>query len=304
MNEGVYRSPKWLRNFVDFELHTGEDIKGKVSKKELKQKAERERQLNIDRWLKRWNEMDEIKFKEFYQKEFSVSYITSYDMRDIQQKWLGNFNLWERYDAWLLQEKKKKEDSDRITQELDGIFDRILREYRNYPYRDKYTTPTNNKGETEATYRFENGDIFKMVGNKIFYGGYIYTVGLTQKVRFVTLLNQINNHLKDRPGSSSSRSRSNGSNSNSGSNYNNPNRNKERKTTSANSAHPKWNVYNSIKSTITQREAQLAKMSKTDPERKALENELEAARRRVAEMKSKYKFENLISFFDFTLGVK
>ncbi len=33
MNEGVYRSPKWLRKFIDYELHTGEDIKGKVSKK-------------------------------------------------------------------------------------------------------------------------------------------------------------------------------------------------------------------------------------------------------------------------------
>lgn len=141
-----------------------------------------------------------------------------------------------------------------------------------------------------------------MVGNKISYGGYLYTVNLTNKVRFVTLLNQINNNLKDRPGSyrsNTNNSSSSGSNSNS-----NSNRSKERKSTSTNSTYPKWDVYNSIKSTITQREAQLSKMSKSDPERKALENELDAARRRVAEMKTKYKFENLISFFDFSLDVQ
>lgn len=33
MNEGVLRSPKWLGNFVDFEINTGQDIKGEPSKK-------------------------------------------------------------------------------------------------------------------------------------------------------------------------------------------------------------------------------------------------------------------------------
>ena len=33
LNEGVYRSPKWLRKFMDFEVSTGDDIKGKKSKK-------------------------------------------------------------------------------------------------------------------------------------------------------------------------------------------------------------------------------------------------------------------------------
>lgn len=37
MNEAVYRSPKWLRNFVDYEINTGEDIKGQPSKKRQKQ---------------------------------------------------------------------------------------------------------------------------------------------------------------------------------------------------------------------------------------------------------------------------
>lgn len=43
MNEGVIRSPKWLRNFADFEINTGEDIKGKPSKRMQKKIEEEER---------------------------------------------------------------------------------------------------------------------------------------------------------------------------------------------------------------------------------------------------------------------
>ena len=63
--------------------------------------------------------------------------------------------------------------------------------------------------------------------------------------------------------------------------------------------HPKGNLYNTLKQTIKQREEQLSKMSKQDPSRAALENELETAKRKVAEMKAKYKFENLKSYEDF-----
>lgn len=40
MNESVLRSPKWLRNFLDFEIATGEDIKGEPSKSEQKRRDE------------------------------------------------------------------------------------------------------------------------------------------------------------------------------------------------------------------------------------------------------------------------
>jgi len=39
INEGVYRSPKWLRNFADFEINTGDDIKGNSSKKQDSKKT-------------------------------------------------------------------------------------------------------------------------------------------------------------------------------------------------------------------------------------------------------------------------
>ena len=33
LNEGKFRSPKWLRNYVDFEVNTGDDISGEPSKR-------------------------------------------------------------------------------------------------------------------------------------------------------------------------------------------------------------------------------------------------------------------------------
>jgi len=45
MNEGVVRSPKWMRNFVDFEINTGDDIKGKPSKRKQKKIDEEQERL-------------------------------------------------------------------------------------------------------------------------------------------------------------------------------------------------------------------------------------------------------------------
>jgi hypothetical protein len=57
LNEAVYRSPKWLRNFVDYEINTGEDIKGEPSKK---------RQAKIDAERKRQEEEADRKRREDY----------------------------------------------------------------------------------------------------------------------------------------------------------------------------------------------------------------------------------------------
>lgn len=171
---------------------------------------------------------------------------------------------------------------------MDDIWNKILEDFKKYPYSDKYSTPIEN-GIIVSIYRFENGDIFKFWENNILYGGYQYTIGALNKIKFVQLVNHINSSGGNRPGQNNGRAYAKRDWTKSDSKY---------------SSHPKWSVYKSIKDTITQREAQLAKMSKNDPERKALENELEAAKRRVTEMKSKYQFENLISFFDFNLEVQ
>lgn len=51
MNESIYRSPKWLRNFLDFEISTGKDIKGEPSKKQV-EKEQKEKDLKEkQRWF-------------------------------------------------------------------------------------------------------------------------------------------------------------------------------------------------------------------------------------------------------------
>jgi FtsZ-interacting cell division protein YlmF len=67
MNEAVLRSPKWLRNFVDFEVSTGEDIKGEPSKK-MKQKEEERKKIEAEERERREKEERERREKEEKEK--------------------------------------------------------------------------------------------------------------------------------------------------------------------------------------------------------------------------------------------
>ena len=77
MNEAVYRSPKWLRNFVDYEINTGEDIKGQPSKKRQKQidaenarkEAERIKAAREEAERKRQEKIEEEKRKQKAKEE-------------------------------------------------------------------------------------------------------------------------------------------------------------------------------------------------------------------------------------------
>lgn len=51
VNESIYRSPKWLRNFADFEINTGKDIKGEPSLKRKKE-MEEERRIKAEKEAK------------------------------------------------------------------------------------------------------------------------------------------------------------------------------------------------------------------------------------------------------------
>ena len=61
-------------------------------------------------------------------------------------------------------------------------------------------------------------------------------------------------------------------------------------STNSNKSHPKWKVYESLTITIKSRREQLAKMTKNDPDRTTLQNELDSAIGIVEEMKKKYNF--------------
>jgi len=325
MNESIYRSPKWLRNIVDFEVNTGKDIKGEPSKKAI-----------LKEWDQRWKECDKMTFNYFYAdviaKPSSFSWYSFEKLEEIRKKCRGDMSIWDRFDKWLPghelrereKEKKRREDekkereereklnqekrkrsqeqeqerrkraqeAQRVNNEIDSLYKLMIKDFSQSPYSDKISTPIVN-GETAFHYIFEDNRIVKIEGNKIYWLKTIYTIPFSIKERFVELANEMIRKVKNRPGGSKNRSSSN-SGSSSGSTGSSGS--KDRKS---NTGHPKEPLYNVLKSTIKQREEQLNKMSKNDPNRVSLENELNSAKDKLKAMKDKYKFENLESFKDY-----
>ena len=265
-NVGVYRSPKWLRNIVDFEVNTGRDIKGEPSKRE-KERLEKEKS-------RKEKEAAEAKAK----KVMDEAYARARKARE---------------DA----ERKEEQEQERISKDLDDLYDNILEDFKSARYHDKMSTPTNSRGDVYVIYNFENGYRVKMEGDRLEYGNVTYTLGAVSRVRFVRLFNAITEAEKTyRPGGSKTWGSSN-SNTGSGS----KNTGSSSYKSEPKSSDPKRNLYDSLVSTIKQRESQLAKMSKTDPDRKALENELNVAKTKRDSMKIKYKFESLSKLISFNL---
>ena len=96
---------------------------------------------------------------------------------------------------------------------------------------------------------------------------------------FVNLANRITNESIDRKSRSSNNS----------------------KSKNDNSANPIRLKFNKLKEIVKIREEQLSKMSKNDPNRKSLENELNSYKDKISQMKKQYQFEHMISFSKFKL---
>ena len=146
-------------------------------------------------------------------------------------------------------------------------------------------TPREN-GEVCFIYTFEQGDTFKIRDNKIIYANSIYTVSSIQRNRFIGLANDITAKARRRP-------------TQQGSNKGGSNTGYQQGSKKAHSDNPMYDKYTKLKDNIKLREEQLNKMSKNDPERSALQNELDNYKRATNRMKDKYKFENLFTFHSF-----
>jgi len=295
-------------------------LKVKSLKRELREKAAAEEKARIEKekaeaerfkreWNSRWETKNNDDFKKFYNEEFPTEvkiqyngYIYISDMEKIKKKWEFNPDLWVRYDKWLKKKREEEQEQARMSKELDDIWHSIIRDFYTNPYRDKITTNTKN-GISGIVYKFEDGTIFEMYGNQIHYKNTIYTVGLKYKSKFVTLINKMIDDRRERPrgsGYKSSSSSSSGSGYRSSSSGSSSSSNRGTKANKW-SNHPKGALYQTLKDTITQREAQLKKMSKNDENRVHLENELATAKRKLEAMRDKYKFENFNYLNSFNL---
>lgn len=284
LNEGVYRSPKWLRKFMDYEVSTGDDIKGKKSKKSIRLEEEKKKKEILKKWDNKWKNIDPVEFREFfkevYPKEtlrYFSGYVSSYDLPKIEKEYRGDFIFLKKFDKWKSDKVKKEQEHERVKKELDDLFKYLVDDFSSNQYNDKYETSREN-GNVCFIYTFENGDDFKMCDNKITYKNSKFTVGLIYRNKFISLCNEIAGKGKRRPGGRKSYSKSKRT-------YDDPNRNR----------------YEKLKDNIKLREEQINKLPKLDSERKFLENELDNYKRALKRMKDKYQFEHIINFQNFTL---
>lgn len=102
LNESVYRSPKWLKKFLDFEVHTGEDIKDKVSKRELR-RIEQEKIKAAEKEAKDKAKVaeDAAKAKEAQEKKRRAKWDSIWVLR------FGDTNLYPTYGSEKYQNREK-----------------------------------------------------------------------------------------------------------------------------------------------------------------------------------------------------
>jgi len=277
-NEAIYRSPKWLRNFVDYEINTGKDIKGEPSLK-------RQKEIKLEQWDKRWKEVDKEDFVTFFYKTYQVDISSSGMFNAVKKQFRGDDNLWKMFDEFI-------SNRDMIKREINEVIEKMERDFALAPYSDKITTPTVN-GQTAFHYKFESGTKIRLEGNKLHANNAVYTLNTDSRNKFVKVANVLINKGKTRPKTSSGSSSGSGSSrKSSGSSYNKWSR-------PSWADHPKAETYISLKKSIELRKEQLGKMAK-GPDKTALENELKTAEVMLNKMKEKYQFEHLQSYEIFT----
>lgn len=285
LNEAKYRSPEWLRNFVDFEVNTGEDIKGEPSKRKAA-KLEKEKQAELKRQAEEKVEADR-KLKQQQQRAEA-------NKREQQA----------REDSWKKQ-ADAKEKQDQIEREINTLYRSMISDFSSARYSDKITTPQRN-GKTAFYYTFENGKIMRMYKKAndnrycLEWEGHIYTLGLVWTGKFINLANEMTDKGGARPRRSGyDRYDSYGSKSSSGSSGSSGRSSGSSQRTSSTPPkwkdHPKGTMYQNLKDTVKLREEQLKRSSGSD--REALQNELNAAKRMLDNLNKKYSFESNIQNF-------
>jgi hypothetical protein len=276
LNEAKFRSPKWLRNYVDFEVNTGDDIKGEPSKrKAAKLEKERQDKLKAERLKKQAEE----------EKERARQAM---------------------YDEWK-KEAKKKAEQDQIERELNSLYRSIITDFSANRYSDKIETPQRN-GKTACYYTFENGKVIKVYKSPtddrfcLEWESTIYTLGTVWSGKFISLFNEMINKGGPRPKRSGyDRYDSYGKGSSSGSSGYKQSSGSSSGQRKADNTPPKWRdhpkggMYQTLKDTVKLREEQLKKATGSDKE--ALQNELNAAKRMLDNLNKKYNFESNIQNF-------
>jgi len=289
LNEAKFRSPKWLRNYVDFEVNTGDDISGEPSKRKTA-KLEKEKQAK----LKKEAEEREAKLKSERLKKQAEA-----------EREKARQNM---YEEWKKSAKRQAE-ADQIQREINTLYQSMISDFSNNRYSDKIETPLRN-GSRAFYYTFENGKVLKIYKKTtrdplddntycLEWENFVYSLGSIWRSKFISLCNEMVSKSGPRPQKSGyDRYDSYGKGSSSGSGYKQQSSSGQRKTDNTPPKwqnHPKGGMYQTLKDTVKLREEQLRKATGSDKE--ALKNELEAAKRMLDNLNKKYNFESNIQNF-------
>lgn len=173
-------------------------------------------------------------------------------------------------------EKKRKE----IDKEINDLISSITKDWNASIYADKVKTP----GNGHVTYRFENGDHILFTGKTLIYTTSKHKMQFTLGIMYQSVFRKFFNRIVEIINSGKTSTRS--SYSKSYSNYSGGQVPPPQNPKPSSSLDPKTRRYEVLMETIRLRKENLDKMSKNDPEREALENELKVAEKKAAEMKN------------------
>ncbi len=184
------------------------------------------------------------------------------------------YSSYDDYDYWSRNDNSHK---------IEKIFNLIVKDFNNSPYNDKYETKTiSSLDYISFTYKFENGYTFNMISDSIFLydRNHIkissYTLNTHYYRIFLELVLEINKKSKSRYNQNSRQYYKR--------DYDRQKVKEESKVKST--GNPKLDK---VLEKIKLREEQLSKMSKNDPNRLSLINELETYKNVANKMKSKIK---------------
>ena len=330
-NESVFRSPKWLQDYLDFEIRTGQDIKGGKSKRQIQREQEEAEANSRRKWNVAWDRMmDDLNMKHQF-KVFMVSeypkyagrdYLSTAEMESFKTRYRGDHTVWSNFEKFL----KKKEESDKYTLFVNEIIEEMESDWRNNGdnYSDRMSDNTSGSGRS-FTYTFAKRNrknstcsrTVTMIFKKDSKGSYtgesemdiqfeIFDQYLGKNTRYnlTTSGLLINRFIKFINSVTESSKRSGGGKyyggSSSNSNYSNSKKSEPKgKYDTPKTGNKDRDRYNLLKDKYKLRKEQLDGMSENDPTYTSLKNELDNYKRAIDRMKDQHKFETLISWEQF-----
>lgn len=244
-------------------------------------KRRKETKKKRKEWNFIWEQVkNDYHFKSFYQDEYNDGkYIFGLTFeKKVVMKHRGDFTIFRNYHRW----QKNKEKEEKAIKMLANLPNKILSDFNSNPKSSKLQ-----QLRSVIIYTFENGDkvTFYIHSNELIYKTdsfhYSYKLGVFRAINYVDCFNHIIRRCNDKYYQSSRNSH-----------YRSSRESRERKSTvnDPKKSHPKYNRFWTLVLNIRERRRQLDNMSKNDPNRSMLINELNTAVRQAKKMKKKYDF--------------